>query len=224
MNEIDNMLAGSTLLIHKMISRSVNVSVEWGEKFLQQGFENDHLQDGYIKYVKCLLKNLEHHHLVEDDVVFPFFQAKLPNTKFDQLEEEHKMISRLIMELSSIPLLNNDETNIQNDVTDIYQTLSKVSDLWFKHIRFEEDDFINRLGDFVSQDESLSLLEKISTYRDDLFEPYSLTMPFILFNLEPEERQIMAMELPPEVVEELIPVVWKAEWETMTPFFVENIV
>lgn len=223
MNEMDNMLAGSTLLIHKMISRGINVSVEWGDKFSQQGFDNDHLQDGYIKYVKCLLKNLEHHHLVEDDVMFPFFHDKLPNTKFDQLEEEHEMITRLIEELSSIPLLNNDDTNIQNDVTEISQTLSKISDLWFKHIRLEEEDFINLIGASVSQDESLFLLEKISTYRDDLFEPYSLTMPFILFNLEPEERQIMAMELPPEIIEELIPHAWKAEWETMTPFFVENI-
>ena len=33
----------------------------------------------------------------------------------------------------------------------------------------------------------------------------------------------MAMEIPPEILEELIPHAWKAEWETMIPFFVENI-
>ena len=159
MNGIDNLLAGSTLIIHRMISRSINVSVEWGEKFSQEGFENDRVLDGYKKYVNCLLANLEHHHLVEDEIMFPFFHDKLPNTTFEQLVAEHKTITTVIESLKAVPLLNDDAANLQSDITDIYQALAKISDLWFKHIRFEEDDFINLLDDFVSQDESLSMLE-----------------------------------------------------------------
>ena len=221
--EENKFIAASTLIIHRMISRSINVAVTRAEEFSQQGFEDEGLEEGYTKYLTCLMKNLEHHHLVEDEIMFPFFQDRLPNIRFDHLVEDHHKITALIEAVNSKLADGEGETTMKGHMDEILPLMTNISDLWFDHIEYEEDIFINIADDFVSQDESLALLGNIDDFRNDLFEPFSLTLPFILFNLEPDDRKIMAMELPPEFTEELIPHVWKEEWESMSPFFVDDV-
>jgi len=48
--------------------------------------------------------------------------------------------------------------------------------------------------------------------------PDYLAAPFILHNLEAEDRAHMAGEMPPIVSQELVPVVWKDQWAPMKPF------
>jgi len=43
-------------------------------------------------------------------------------------------------------------------------------------------------------------------------------MPFIIYNLEEEERVKLARLLPQVVLEQLIPGPWKAIWAPMSPF------
>jgi hypothetical protein len=43
-------------------------------------------------------------------------------------------------------------------------------------------------------------------------------VPFALYNLPDEERAILARTMPPKVIDELVPVVWKEKWAPMQPF------
>jgi hypothetical protein len=43
-------------------------------------------------------------------------------------------------------------------------------------------------------------------------------VPFLLFNLTPEERVTFEAEMPRIVMEQLLPVVWKEKWAPMMPF------
>jgi hypothetical protein len=49
----------------------------------------------------------------------------------------------------------------------------------------------------------------------------AVEMPFVLFNLEPEDRAAMAGMLPPVVTQQLVPVAWRAQWAPMQPFLLE---
>ena len=50
--------------------------------------------------------------------------------------------------------------------------------------------------------------------------PY-LTVPFILSNLPVAIRDAMAEGMPAEVVEQLVPIVWREKWKAMKPFLLE---
>jgi hypothetical protein len=47
--------------------------------------------------------------------------------------------------------------------------------------------------------------------------PY-LTVPFLLYNLSPEDRLVFSEGIPAEVLQNLVPIVWKAKWESMIPY------
>jgi hypothetical protein len=51
--------------------------------------------------------------------------------------------------------------------------------------------------------------------------PDYLVVPFVLYNLSPEQRAILAAEMPPIVTQQLVPIAWKAQWEPMSPFLLE---
>jgi len=51
--------------------------------------------------------------------------------------------------------------------------------------------------------------------------PDLVALPFILYNLSVEDREIMAQHMPPVVIQELVPVVWKEHWEPMKPFLLD---
>jgi hypothetical protein len=46
-------------------------------------------------------------------------------------------------------------------------------------------------------------------------------VPFLLYNLPPEERAIFSQGMPPVVTQELVPVVWKEKWSPMKPFLLD---
>ena len=48
--------------------------------------------------------------------------------------------------------------------------------------------------------------------------PDSLAVPFLLYNLPPEERAMFARPMPFIVTRLLVPFVWKKRWALMRPF------
>ena len=53
------------------------------------------------------------------------------------------------------------------------------------------------------------------------FGPHYLVVPFMLYNLEPVPRSMLASRLPSEMTDQLVPVVWKDRWASMKPFLLE---
>jgi hypothetical protein len=51
--------------------------------------------------------------------------------------------------------------------------------------------------------------------------PHYLVVPFMLYNLEPGPRSILASRMPSEMTEQLVPVAWKDQWAPMKPFLLE---
>jgi hypothetical protein len=54
-----------------------------------------------------------------------------------------------------------------------------------------------------------------------LASPTYLAVPFLLYDLPPEEKAIQARGMPPELTEQLVPVVWKEQWAPMKPFLLD---
>jgi hypothetical protein len=70
----------------------------------------------------------------------------------------------------------------------------------------------------INTDEMSYLHQKLNQYTMDHGKPDYLIVPFILYNLNPNVRDIWAQELPNIFTEKLIPYTWKPKWESMKPF------
>jgi hypothetical protein len=51
--------------------------------------------------------------------------------------------------------------------------------------------------------------------------PAYLVMPFVLYNLSPEDRAITSQGFPEMVTKQLVPIDWKDKWVSMQPFLLK---
>ena len=76
--------------IHAIITRGLNVAIEHSQAFAQNGYPDASTREGFISYVKTFIFMIHSHHLTEDEVAFPFFQAQMTATPFDALTAQHQ--------------------------------------------------------------------------------------------------------------------------------------
>jgi hypothetical protein len=214
-------LVQAFLLIHKVISRGLIVSVEKGEYFIQAGFPNTDTHTGYALYVQSLAIVLDAHHLSEDEVAFPLLKEKIAEAPYEHLARHHQEIVALLGAVREvIPLL--EARRGQADLAALVDGLRKISDIWRPHIQIEEFYFSEEaLAAAMSPEEQVQASAAISRHSQEHATPAPLALPFLLFNLEVEDRAAMAASLPKQIVEELIPKTWKLQWAPMKAFLLE---
>ncbi len=217
-------LSQAFLLIHKAVSRGLIVSVEKGEDYIPAGFPDPETRTGYALYTRSLAIVLDAHHLAEDEVAFPLLKTKIPSAPYDRLATHHQEIVDLLDPIRGlrgvIPLV--EERGDQGDLAAMVHYLRQVSDIWRPHIQIEEFHFSEEaLAAAMSPEEQVQASAAISRHSQENATPASLALPFLLFNLEAEDRAAMAASLPKQVVEELIPKAWKLQWAPMQPFLLE---
>ncbi len=75
-------IAVSLFVIHKVISRSIDVAIESTQDFAEHGLHKEKPVEGFINYVKAFISILHAHHLHEEELVFPYYKNKLPDTHY----------------------------------------------------------------------------------------------------------------------------------------------
>jgi hemerythrin-like domain-containing protein len=214
-------IAADLIRIHSVVNRGLSVSLEHGQTFAREGFPDDATREGFVRYVQSLVSVLNAHHLGEDELAFPYLRDLLPDAPFDLLSEQHQQM---------VPIL--DETAAANEavaaggesqsVTDVVRALTQVDELWHPHIQIEEEQFtVERGAELISVDEHIRLAQLFAKLSQEHAQPDYLVVPFVLYNLAPEDRAIMAAPMPPVVTQELVPKAWKEKWAPMQPFLLE---
>jgi hemerythrin-like domain-containing protein len=212
-------VALSLFAFHHVITRAINVSIENGARFLSDGFPDPMMLDGYAKYVRTLSEVIYAHHEVEDALAFPYFKERIPEAPYDRLMQEHQKMLPLLEQINQGALQIRDEQTEKEGLTSTNEAVQIFSELWHPHIQIEENHFDPpKLAKMLPVEEHLRLITEFGQFSQQHSSPASLIMPFILYNLSAAERAGMEKALPPEVVENLVPRVWKPEWEPMSPF------
>lgn len=214
-------LAQDLFRIHKVITRGLLVGHRKGEEYLENGFALPNELPGYSSYIHSLAAVLGTHHTGEDLIAFPIFKKVIPMAPYTQLSLDHHRIETLLTNLpDALKALPGDTTD--KSLMIIVDTIKKISDVWFPHIQVEELNFSEEaVNTVLSPDEQQAISQASSKHSQEHSEPAFWIMPFVLFNLEPEERTKMATLLPPVIMNELIPIVWKDQWAPMKPFLLE---
>ena len=104
---------------------------------------------------------------------------------------------------------------------DLEGALTRLNALWHPHIQIEMDQIAGKADALIPLEERGRLVGQMSEHGQKIGGPHFLTVPFMLFNLPPGERAVFSHGMPRELLENLVPVVWKAQWESMKPYLLD---
>jgi hemerythrin-like domain-containing protein len=214
-------IAADLIRIHSVVTRGLSVSLERGQTFAGDGFPDALTREGFVDYVQSLVSVLHAHHLGEDELAFPYLRDLLPGVPYDLLSEQHQQMVPILDEITAANEAVAAEPESQS-VNALNRTLTQVDELWHPHIQIEEEEFtVERGAELISVDEHIRLAQLFAKLSQEHAQPDYLVVPFILYNLAPEDRAIMAGSMPPVVTQELVPKAWKEKWAPMQPFLLD---
>ncbi len=208
--------AADLIRIHKVITRGIIVGLAKGREYMQTGFTQPEASLGYSSYTHSLVSVLGAHHTGEDLISFPEFRKVIPSAPYARLTSDHQQIERLLAPLPpAIAALAYDSLKGLMQIVDAFR---QISALWEPHIQLEESYFseaaINAVMDLKDQ---RRISEAASKHSQEHSGPPYWVIPFILYNLEPDEREVMAAGFPQMVLDELVPKAWADQWTPMKP-------
>jgi iron-sulfur cluster repair protein YtfE (RIC family) len=201
--------------IHRVITRGLAVALENCQVFAKDGFPDDATREGFWKYCQGLEMNAHGHHMTEDDIFFPFLRERMTNTDFDEMMAEHQEMHGALAEMRA--------AREAGSLADMHRALSKLDDIWHPHIHKEETEFSPEIAaKIMAASEHIEMAQKAAAHSQEHAQPAPLSVPFLLYNLEADDRAYFLAVMPPEVTQQLVPVVWKDEWAPMRPFLLDQ--
>jgi len=217
-NQPESNIAISFSNIHNIITRGLKVSYESVQRVLQRGLEGEESREVFFNFIRAHTSVMNAHHLTEDEIVFPYFRDKLPEAPFDSLTYYHHLMVIVLDEINLAVDKCAHEDQLETELTNIEKALAQLNDDWPYHIQPETDEFINLADAVIPVEEQLSLVRLFAEYDLKNAVPHYLTVPFMLYNLPQDDRVVFSQGMPAEVVQNLVPVVWKEKWEAMKPY------
>jgi hemerythrin-like domain-containing protein len=213
-------LAQDLIRIHKVITRAIDVDLIKGKQYIKNGFASSQEQAGYASYTHSFIEVLDAHHTSEDTIVFPELHHVLPSAPYAMLTAEHHQVERILSVMR--PALSELSVDALVGLTTILDSLQKLSTLWAPHYQLEEKNFTaEAINAVFSPEDQLRLSDLISKNSQEHSGPPYWVIPFVLFNLDGEDRAAMAASIPPIVMEELLPNTWKDQWAPMKPLLLD---
>jgi hemerythrin-like domain-containing protein len=210
------------LRVHRVITRGLEVSSQRGAVFAQEGFPSAAIQEGFLVYLRAMAGVLDAHHLSEDEVVFPYFREKMPDAPYEKLMADHRAIVGVLEKLHKAAEAVAATAGSAESVRSLNGVLATLWGFWHPHIAIEETYWSpEAIAALMSEEENLQLGQKIGESSQKHLHAPPVEIPFVLYNLAPEDRAIMAKAMPPVVVKQLVPLVWRAQWAPMKPFLLE---
>lgn len=204
---------------HQSISRGIHMATLYSHIFGRCGFPEGRIRPGFADYAKSLISALHAHCLTEDALAYPRLRDILSEAPFDLLADQHHRMVPLLDEikLKIDPAVDSSATG--DCLEKLKTSLTELADIWRPHIEAEERHFTpEKIDALMSPDEQALLLTQFAEFNQKHSEPDYLVVPFTLFNLAPEDRDIVSKMMPPDVTQRLIPLAWKEKWQSMAPF------
>jgi len=214
-------VASDLIRVHLVITRALEVIIENIETFRQKGYPEASLMAGFVSYVRSLLILLHSHHTIEDDIIFPYFQEKLPDSPFDLMYAQHEVLIPALAETEiALQKVAASSEAITSSLNVLLEILTKIRELWHTHMQLEEAYLTEeKIASVIDREEQTRLCLLMAEEAQKHTEEDYLLIPFVLYNLSGENRALVSEVFPKIVIEQLVPIDWKKQWEPMLPFF-----
>ncbi len=221
-NENQPNIGEDYIRFHKVMTRGLAVSLQNINEFLQIGALEKLNREGFIKYVQSFSSVLHGHHQAEDEKIFPYFKDKLPGVPYERLISEHEIFNDGLQEINT----GIDHLTSENDELDSLKLLKsgfdKIDQIWHPHIQIENTQLYERIRSLnIDLEEMIRLQIEDKKFFQEHTGPAYLVMPFVLYNLSPEDRAILTQGSPEIVAKQLLSIDWKDKWTPMQPFLLK---
>lgn len=214
-------VARDIYFIHLVITRALNVAINYCQSSNTNTLPSFSVAPGFINYVQSFVTLLDSHHLVEDEVIFPYFQNKLEGVPFDLLNIQHQSMLPVLAE-TNLAINKLTTENDQKEILNLLEKcLLKMREIWEPHFQLEELYFNEEnISKIIDDEEQIRLTKLFAEEGKKHISPDYLLIPFILYNLSPENRAVISQAFPPFVIEKVSSSDWRDKWQTMSAFFV----
>jgi hemerythrin-like domain-containing protein len=206
-------LVGGLLRIHGIISRGLSISIRKCNEYLEKPDMLPKEAPGFSRYLTTLKWVTHSHHLSEDEIIYPHFKDRI-EAPYVRLTNDHQDIARILVTLDQhIRDLSS------GGVGKLREILGEFERLWAPHIRIEEENFTaEKLQMIMGMEEQLDFAKKVGGHGMKNSGPGPLALPFLVYNLEGRDRELFLMQIPWIVKKVLMPILWKGQWKSMSPF------
>lgn len=207
-------IAEDVLRIHRLITRALQVSAETSAAYARDGAPDEAHRSGLVAYVRCLATLLHAHHVTEDESVFPYLRTVLPDAPYEALTAQHHAMD---------PVLDRIQAALEGpDLEGLHDALEQMNALWHTHIAQEEGHFaparVGQVVDDAEQARMSAVFAREGRRHQMGVVPLYWLIPFLVYNLEGQDRQWMAGQMPGIATRVLLPWIWKRKWSPMSPF------
>ena len=207
---------------HKVMTRGLAVSLQNINDYLNIGAIEELNREGFIKYVQSFSSVLHGHHQAEDEEIFPYFKDRLPEVPYERLISEHEIFNDGLQEINT----GIDHLMSENEELDSLKLLKsgfdKIDHIWHPHIKIENTQLYERIRSLnINLEEMIRLQKDDKKFFQEHTGPAYLVMPFVLYNLSPEDRAILTQGSPEVVTKQLLSIDWKDKWTPMRPFLLK---
>ena len=204
------------------MTRGLTVSLKNINNYLQIGEIEKLNREGFLKYLQSFSSVLHGHHLVENEKIFPYFKDRLPEVPYERLISEHEIFKEGLEEINTgigYLISNNDELE---SLRLLKSGFGKIDQIWQPHILIENTQLYGQIGILnIDLKEMMRIIKEAGEFFQEHTDPAFLVVPFVLYNLSPEDREIATKGFPEMVTKQLVPIDWKDKWIPMQPFFLK---
>ena len=207
---------------HKVMTRGLAVSLQNINKFLQIGTLEKLNREGFLKYVQSFSSVLHGHHLVENEKIFPYFKDKLPEVPYERLMSEHEIFKDGLQEINTGLGQIMSENDELNSLKLLKSGFDKIDQIWHPHIQIENTQLYGKIGSLnIDFEEMIKIQKDAGEFFQKHADPAYLIVPFVLYNLSPEDRAILTQGSPEIIAKQLLSIDWKDKWTPMQPFLLK---
>jgi hypothetical protein len=202
--------------IHRVITRGINVALDHSTMYAPDGYPNEEIRTGFRSYVQSLIALMEAHHEGEDTLAWPALRLRFPDAPYPILIQQHLEIATT---LAALELARE-----ADDLDGLSFHLRELQTQWHGHIGIEEVAFDpEETAAALDDQEQVKIAMMLSDHSLQHAQPAELVVPFTLYNLAPEEQQVLKDSVPPEQRDQLMQAIegpWREHWEPMKPFLI----
>ena len=204
--------------IHMVITRAIDVARQRSHAYANRDESAESPEvAGFADYLRTLAAVLHGHHTAEDEIAFPALRERFGEAPWDLLAQEHRAVVPILAQIEDDAARIGAQASPETFAS-LAAALDRLADLWGPHHEREEKEFTPPVvAARVPADEQAVIVGRMAAHGQE-HGPGHLVIPFLLYNLEGDDRRAMSALFPPVVTEQLVPAAWLDKWSPMKPF------
>ena len=201
--------------VHRALTRALNVLVDESMQFRTEEQVDGKRTEGFRMYARTFCDLMHAHHDGEEELAFVHIRSILSAKDMVALDREHEVMLEALHALQTYVAAPAPWDS--SHWWGLHRAASALLSGWEAH-RLNEETQMAKASVLMSRDERVRLAKALELFGIANAGPGHRVVPFILYNLEGEDREAMGSRMPFFMKGILVPFFWRVNYRPMLPF------